>query len=59
LSSGTRLGYNGTFGSGSGFDAGSESWAVTDINGDGKPDLVITAQASSSKNIEFGATSNA
>lgn len=45
LSGGTTYGYNSMAGVAAPSDnTGSQTWALTDINGDAKPDLVITAQ---------------
>jgi hypothetical protein len=60
LNGGTHYGYVSTLGLTSGNDVTSESWSVMDINGDGKPDLIVTAQLGSGNNtVQFGATSNA
>lgn len=50
LSGGTTYGYNATFGTANtGENSGSQSWSIWDVNGDKKPDLVVTAQLQASK----------
>jgi hypothetical protein len=44
-SGGTHFGYYNVYGSSSySHDNGSETWSLTDLDGDAKPDLVVTAQ---------------
>ena len=60
ISSGNRKGYNNMGGVADNNDASSESWSVMDMNGDHKPDLLVTAQANSSMvAVQFSPTSSA
>lgn len=48
LEGGVTLGFNALGGTAqNGQNSGSESWAITDMNGDGRPDLVVTASYNS------------
>jgi hypothetical protein len=45
ISSGVQHGYNSSYGNAQQSDnTGSQNWSLTDIDGDGRPDLVVTAQ---------------
>lgn len=43
IAGGNTLGFNAVNGNAMGESTGSQSWSLIDMNGDGKPDLVITA----------------
>ena len=59
ISSGTNLGYYGIFGPASS-TLNSETWSLTDMNGDHKPDLVVTSAGigGSGGPAQFGAGTN-
>jgi len=59
ITSNNLLGYNGTAGQASAQQTnGSQTWALTDMNGDGKPDLVITAAQAANGPTENNATTS-
>jgi hypothetical protein len=54
LKSGTlTIGFNQFFGQTSSSTIGSQLWEVNDINGDGKPDIVVTSELFSNPNTHF------
>ena len=54
-----NLGFNQTSYIAGSFEAGTESWYLVDMNGDGKPDLVVTDSVDASQNVlEFGISSS-
>ena len=60
LEGGITYGYNALGGTASYLQSnGSESWGLSDMNGDGKPDLVVTAQVNGNGDVqEFSPGSN-
>ncbi len=51
---GNALGFNAANGNSSGQSTGSQSWSLLDINGDKKPDLVVTGAMGASSVAEIG-----
>jgi hypothetical protein len=59
ISNGNTFGYNSIGGAAfSGENTGSQSWSLGDLNNDGKPDLIVTAQMQSNNVTSFSPTSS-
>ena len=57
ISSNNLLGFNNTNGLAvAGQSTGSQSWSLVDMNGDGKPDLVVTGALGTNGNTQFNAS---